>query len=111
MMSADAPTAALADDEVYTPPPLDTSTYHRAAIPAQLCEKKNPTDIPVYYDKVTNEAAYISNVHALVDMCDAKPRTVQTGLGAFLNKKQNQHFKRVSTHIHAYTCIHKHVYA
>ena len=111
MMSADAPTAALADDEVYTPPPLDTSKYHRAAIPAQLGDKKNPTDIPVYYDKVTNEAAYISNVHAFVDLCDAKPRTVQTGLGAFLNKKQNQHFKRVSMHTHAYTCIYKHVYA
>ena len=105
MMSADAPTAALADDEVYTPPPLDTSKYHRAAIPAQLGEKKNPTDIPVYYDKVTNEAAYISNVHALVDLCDATPRTIQTSLGTFLNKKKNRHFKRVSTHVGACRCV------
>ena len=82
-------TARLAGGAPSLPPlpVLDTSKYIRDVLTFKLDGKTEPDEVPVYYEKVTKEGAYIHNMYALTVLCGIKTGTVKSALFNLLNAK------------------------
>ena len=74
-------------------PALDVSKYIRDVLTFKMDGKTEPDEVPVYYDKVTKEGAYIHNLRGLTVLCGVKPVTVKVALSSLLDA--NPDFKKV----------------
>ena len=76
-------------------PKLNKALYNCAVVVLSFDDNITikQVQIPVYYDKITNEAAFIQNARAFSGLCDIDDDTVQSGLASLFG--DNPHFKLV----------------